>query len=195
MTDVVMPKMGESIIEGTILEWKKQVGDSIAKDETLLEISTDKVDSEIPSPATGTIVEIIAQVNDTVPVGEVIAWIGEEGEQAEVIPEQEVDTPEEAEPGPRTEPAPELKEDQGESVSTAPASPQQDERVQSNKRFYSPLVKSIAKMEGITQEELDSFNVIPDLLMKDNNELCFELITALAFYLNTMCTPKTSLTW
>ena len=68
MTDVVMPKMGESITEGTILEWKKQVGDSIAKDETLLEISTDKVDSEIPSPATGTIVDIIAQVNDTIPV-------------------------------------------------------------------------------------------------------------------------------
>ncbi len=76
MTDVVMPKMGESITEGTILEWKKQVGDSIAKDETLLEISTDKVDSEIPSPATGMIVEIIAQVNDTIPVGEVIARIG-----------------------------------------------------------------------------------------------------------------------
>ena len=77
MTDVVMPKMGESITEGTILEWKKQVGDSIAKDETLLEISTDKVDSEIPSPATGTIVEIIAQVNDTIPVGDVIPRIGE----------------------------------------------------------------------------------------------------------------------
>ena len=64
MIDVVMPKMGESITEGTILEWKKQVGDSIDKDETLLEISTDKVDSEIPSPATGTIMEIIVQVND-----------------------------------------------------------------------------------------------------------------------------------
>ena len=84
MTDVVMPKMGESITEGTILEWKKQVGDSIAKDETLLEISTDKVDSEIPSPATGTIVEIIAQVNDTIPVGDVIAKIGEVGESTSI---------------------------------------------------------------------------------------------------------------
>jgi 2-oxoglutarate dehydrogenase E2 component (dihydrolipoamide succinyltransferase) len=158
LVDIIMPKMGESITEGTILEWKKQVGDSIAKDETLLEISTDKVDSEIPSPATGTIVEIIAQLNDTVPVGEVIARIGEEGEQAEVIPEQEVDTPEEVEPGPRTEPALELKEDQEESAPTTPAPPQQDERVQSKKRFYSPLVKSIAKMEGITQEELDSLH-------------------------------------
>ena len=59
MFDVVMPKMGESITEGTILEWKKKVGDNIGKDETLLEISTDKVDSEIPSPASGRILEII----------------------------------------------------------------------------------------------------------------------------------------
>ena len=62
MIDVVMPKMGESITEGTILEWKKQVGDSVAKDETILEISTDKVDSEVPSPAAGTVLEIIAQL-------------------------------------------------------------------------------------------------------------------------------------
>ena len=88
MTDVVMPKMGESITEGTILEWKKQVGDSIAKDETLLEISTDKVDSEIPSPATGMIVEIIAQVNDTIPVGDVIARIGDAGESESTATEE-----------------------------------------------------------------------------------------------------------
>ena len=79
MVDVVMPKMGESITEGTILEWKKQVGDSINKDEALLEISTDKVDSEIPSPASGTIIEISAKVNETVPVGNIIARIGEIG--------------------------------------------------------------------------------------------------------------------
>ena len=83
MFDVVMPKMGESITEGTILEWKKRIGDSINKDETLLEISTDKVDSEIPSPATGTVLEIIAEVNDTIPVGEVIARIGSSEEQTD----------------------------------------------------------------------------------------------------------------
>ena len=101
MIDVVMPKMGESITEGTILEWKKQLGDNIAKDETLLEISTDKVDSEIPSPATGTIVEIIAQVNDTIPVGDVIARIGEAGESTateeasvETVPTEETATTE-----------------------------------------------------------------------------------------------------
>ena len=78
--DVVMPKLGESITEGTILEWKKKVGDSISKDETLLEISTDKVDSEVPSPDSGTVIEILYQKNDTVAVGEVIARIGESGE-------------------------------------------------------------------------------------------------------------------
>ena len=70
MIDVVMPKMGESITEGTILEWKKKIGDSISKDEPLLEISTDKVDSEIPSPASGTILEIIAQANEIIPVSD-----------------------------------------------------------------------------------------------------------------------------
>ena len=74
--DVLMPKLGESITEGTILEWKKEVGDDIKKDETLLEISTDKVDSEIPSPESGKIIQILYKVNDVVPVGEVIARIG-----------------------------------------------------------------------------------------------------------------------
>ncbi|HIB14829.1 MAG TPA: 2-oxo acid dehydrogenase subunit E2 [Candidatus Marinimicrobia bacterium] len=150
MTDVVMPKMGESITEGTILEWKKQVGDSIAKDETLLEISTDKVDSEIPSPATGMIVEIIAQVNDTIPVGDVIARIGEVGESASTE-EVSVETAPTEESLP-TEPdlVPEIKEVvQSEIVIEKPI-------IQSGKRFYSPLVKSIAKKEGITQAELDA---------------------------------------
>ena len=75
VVDVIMPKMGESIMEGTILEWYKKVGDSIEKDETLLEIGTDKVDSEIPSPASGTISEILANPNDIVDVGKVIAKI------------------------------------------------------------------------------------------------------------------------
>ena len=150
MTDVVMPKMGESITEGTILEWKKQVGDSIAKDETLLEISTDKVDSEIPSPATGTIVEIIAQVNDTIPVGDVIARIGEVGESASTE-EVSVETAPTEETAPaEPELVPEIKEVvQSEIVIEKPI-------IQSGKRFYSPLVKSIAKKEGITQAELDA---------------------------------------
>ena len=73
--DVVMPKMGESITEGTILEWRKQVGDKIELDEILLEIGTDKVDSEIPSSASGVIIELLAKPNDVIEVGKVIAKI------------------------------------------------------------------------------------------------------------------------
>ena len=73
--DVVMPKMGESITEGTILEWHKKVGEVIALDEILLEIGTDKVDSEIPSPSAGTLVEIIGEQNQVMDVGTVIARI------------------------------------------------------------------------------------------------------------------------
>ena len=80
IVDVVMPKMGESITEGTILEWYKKVGDSIEKDETLLEIGTDKVDSEIPSPESGVISEVLAEPNDVVDVGNVIARIETSGD-------------------------------------------------------------------------------------------------------------------
>ena len=150
MIDVVMPKMGESITEGTILEWKKQVGDSIAKDETLLEISTDKVDSEIPSPAAGTIVEIIAQVNDTIPVGDVIARIGEVGESASTEEVSVETAPTEESVPDEPDLVSEIKEVvQSEIIIEKPI-------IQSGKRFYSPLVKSIAKKEGITQAELDA---------------------------------------
>ena len=75
MIEVIMPKLGESIIEATIVEWKKKVGELIDKDEVLLEISTDKVDSEIPSPGKGKITEILYKKNDVVDVGAVIAVI------------------------------------------------------------------------------------------------------------------------
>ena len=79
--DVVMPQMGESIAEATVLKWHKQAGDAIVKDETLYEISTDKVDAEIPAPATGTLLEILVDVNLTVPVGTVVARIGDASEK------------------------------------------------------------------------------------------------------------------
>src|ERR1700751_3038208 len=72
---VVMPAMGDSVAEGTVLEWHKQEGDAVAADETLLEISTDKVDAEVPSPATGTLVKIHAAEGETVAVGAVLAEI------------------------------------------------------------------------------------------------------------------------
>ncbi len=79
--DVIMPQMGESIAEATVLKWHKKVGDTIAKDETLYEISTDKVDAEIPAPAAGTLLEILVDVNTTVPVGAVVARIGDASEK------------------------------------------------------------------------------------------------------------------
>ena len=162
MIDVVMPKMGESITEGTILEWKKQIGDSINKDEALLEISTDKVDSEIPSPASGTLIEIKANINDIVPVGDVIARIGEEGESP--IPKEDADLDsEEINPNTTTE-EPEdveysLKKDMTEKEEQAPSVHKTinvPSYSQVSRRFYSPLVKSIAKKEGIAHEELDA---------------------------------------
>ena len=144
-TDVIMPKLGESITEGTILEWKKNIGESIERDETLLEISTDKVDSEVPSPDSGTVIEILYQKNDTVAVGEVIARIGESGETIK-------------------ETKKEVKEEIIEEVKDKPKEVVVDtlEKVKSQKnksnKFYSPLVRSIAKKEGIDLVKLDSIS-------------------------------------
>ncbi|WP_305764522.1 biotin/lipoyl-containing protein, partial [Corynebacterium sp. HMSC070H05] len=79
-TDVEMPELGESVTEGTITTWLKEVGDEVEVDEPLLEVSTDKVDTEIPSPVAGVILEIKAEEDDTVEIGDVIAIIGDEGE-------------------------------------------------------------------------------------------------------------------
>ena len=108
-TEVNLPELGESVTEGTVTRWLKQVGDEVAVDEALLEVSTDKVDTEIPSPVAGTLLEIRAQEDDTVEVGAVLAVIGasdeaggdasgggDEGGQTEVAEEQEPES--EAEP-------------------------------------------------------------------------------------------------
>src|SRR6266567_4276591 len=81
--DVVMPQMGESIAEGTVSKWLKKPGDKVERDEPLLEISTDKVDAEIPSPASGTLTEIVVQEGATVAVNSVVARIAAEGESAQ----------------------------------------------------------------------------------------------------------------
>jgi len=85
--DVVMPQMGVSVSEGTITKWNKQVGESIEADETLLEISTDKVDTEVPSPGSGVVTEILVPEGETVEVGTVLARIGGEGSAAQAPPE------------------------------------------------------------------------------------------------------------
>src|SRR6266850_7321539 len=82
-TDVIMPQMGESIAEGTIVRWIKNVGDHIDRDEPLFEISTDKVDAEIPSPAAGVLSKIIVQAGETVPINTVVAVIGAAGAAAQ----------------------------------------------------------------------------------------------------------------
>ena len=82
IVDLVMPKLGESIMEATILKWHKQPGDHVQMDETVLEIATDKVDSEVPSTAAGVLTEILFNVNDVVPVGTVIARLKTGAEEA-----------------------------------------------------------------------------------------------------------------
>ena len=83
MADVQMPQLGETVTEGTITRWFKQVGEQVAEDEPLFEVSTDKVDSEVPSPVAGTLTEILVEEGDTVEVGAVLARVGDAGEAAE----------------------------------------------------------------------------------------------------------------
>src|SRR5947209_17658410 len=102
-TDVVMPQMGESIAEGTVVRWIKKVGDKVERDEPLLEISTDKVDAEIPAPASGTLSEIVAQEGQTVAVNAIVARIATDGEAAAPAPKPAPPPP--SAPAPTPQPA------------------------------------------------------------------------------------------
>ena len=152
IVDVLMPKMGESITEGTIVEWKKNVGDMIAKDETLLEISTDKVDSEIPCPTEGKVLELLFNENDTVEVNTIIARIGtEDSDSLDSNTENSVNDEKENSNE-------EILEDvKKEEVSIKEEVTSDNKEISKKDRiFYSPLVKSIAKKEGISLDELSS---------------------------------------
>lgn len=140
--ELLMPKMGESIIEATILKWIKNVGDKVATDDTILEIATDKVDSEIPSPVDGTIVEILYPEESVVAVGKVIAIIATEGENV-----QPVASPAVADVAPKIEEVAKVIE------ADIPVTSISKESI-SGDRFYSPLVRSIAKEEKISGDEL-----------------------------------------
>jgi len=140
--DVVMPKMGESITEGTILEWKKQVGDSIAMDEILLEIGTDKVDSEIPSSAEGVIVEILAKPNDVIEVGKVIAKIDSEKEYSKS--NDFIEKPNES----LSADLPEI----AEQSSTDHSNPINNQK---EKKFFSPVVMKIVAKNQLSLNELE----------------------------------------
>ena len=146
--EIIMPKMGESITEGTIIEWNKKVGDKVQKDETILEISTDKVDTEVPSPASGIIVKINAKPNDIVDVGSVIGVIGDSMEDVQSTNTNDDSFSQKEE----TVEAPE--EDSVDQATTTP----DVEIASKSKRFYSPIVRSIAKKNGISLNELDSIS-------------------------------------
>ena len=152
--DVIMPKLGESITEGTILEWKKNVGDQISKDETLLEISTDKVDSEIPCPAEGKVIEILYKVNDVVAVGEIIARIG--GDDDSIVDKNPVIKDEKKIEKDISDNKPEKIEPPDTIENTPVVENIAKENNTKITSFYSPLVKSIAKKEGISLSELES---------------------------------------
>ncbi|MEO9005257.1 MAG: dihydrolipoamide acetyltransferase family protein [Ginsengibacter sp.] len=140
MVDLTMPKLGESIVEATILKWHKQPGDKVAVDETLLDIATDKVDSEVPSTADGIISEILYNENDVVSVGEVIARIKVANGDSDV--QEPISDHEDAEV---VEDVPYQPEDKKE-ISNA----------NSGIRFYSPLVLNIAASEAISMSELEN---------------------------------------
>ena len=151
IVDLVMPKLGESIMEATILKWNKQIGDNIAVDETVLEIATDKVDTEVPAPFAGKLVEICFQVNDVAPIGSVLAKIEVAGEINAVV-NTIVETP----APPAAAPAPTREEI--ESIPYVPAAPVNtapQETGNTETRFYSPLVLNIAQSEGVSFSDLE----------------------------------------
>src|ERR1044071_8536494 len=148
IVDLVMPKMGESIMEATILKWHKQPGDHVQMDETVLEIATDKVDSEVPSTTAGVISEILFNVNDVVPIGTVIARIktgAEENVTAKPTPAQ-----------PKVEVRQPQMETVAEVVSSHPTTNYKPQTNGSTNRFYSPLVLNIAASECVSMSELEN---------------------------------------
>jgi 2-oxoglutarate dehydrogenase E2 component (dihydrolipoamide succinyltransferase) len=139
--ELVMPKLGESIIEATIVRWHKKEGDKVVEDESIADLATDKVDSEIPSPVEGTITKLFYKEGDVVPVGKVIATINMGGEAAKPEPQAK------AEPV-----ATEVKME----AQAVPVAVNEPESVVESDRFYSPLVRSIAKQENISLTELEA---------------------------------------
>ncbi len=147
LVDLIMPKLGESIMEATILKWHKQPGDKVAQDETVLDIATDKVDSEVPSTAEGIIEEILFKENDVVPIGTVIAKIkvgaGTSAVQTATAPS-----------------APKKEYEEAKVVEDIPYTPSATNISSGNNgnavRFYSPLVLNIAQSEGISMSELEN---------------------------------------
>ena len=150
LVDLVMPKMGESIMEATILKWHKKPGEPVKRDETLLEIATDKVDSEVPSTAEGILEETLFNENDVVPVGAVIARIRSGADAANTTS------------APVNSPSAAIAENRPQAATAAATTVHQTVSTQyrpasngSGNRFYSPLVLNIAANEGVSMSELE----------------------------------------
>ena len=141
LVDLVMPKLGESIMEATVLKWSKKVGDKINRDETVLEIATDKVDSEVPSTTEGILTEILYKENDVVPIGTVIARI-----ETNAVGNGEAK---------KVETTPQSTSAVVENIPYVPADIQTPTSVAASNKFYSPLVLNIANSEGISMGELE----------------------------------------
>jgi 2-oxoglutarate dehydrogenase E2 component (dihydrolipoamide succinyltransferase) len=148
--EIKMPKMGESVQEATITKWFIEKGQMVEEDDTLLEIATDKVDSEIPSPVDGKVVDIKYKVGDVVPVNEVIAIIDLTGEGEVAAEEPQEESPKQNEETPKEQDNTE-KETQKETEKSNDS----DELDQDTERFYSPLVKNISRKENISLSELE----------------------------------------
>lgn len=161
IVDLIMPKMGESIMEATILKWHKQPGDPVKMDETVLEIATDKVDSEVPSTAAGIIEEVLYNVNDVVPVGSVIARIKTGAEESSAYAPQ-APAQKTSEPSYTTHATKENTQETTHVVEEIKSVRHEESRpVSSNdsaNRFYSPLVLNIAASEGVSMSELESIS-------------------------------------
>lgn len=150
IVELVLPKLGESIMEATILKWHKKVGDTIQLDETLLDIATDKVDSEIPSTAEGKIVELLYDINTVVPIGTVIAKIQTESDSNDIAatPTILVET------SPASESIPTLDSEVPYIPITVPTPDNTPTTENGEPKFFSPLVMNIAQNEGISMQEL-----------------------------------------
>ena len=163
LKDIIMPQLGEGITEGTIIQWKKNVGDKIKKDEVLLEIGTDKVDSEIPSPYTGVLKDILAKANDVFPINEVIAKVDVSSTDEKIIKDQIENNSEqkvEEKIEQKVEEKIEQKVEENIEKKTENISIQKNE-INSNenkKTFFTPLVRSIARQEGLSDQELSSIS-------------------------------------
>lgn len=160
IVNMTMPKMGESIMEATILRWHKKAGDHVETDETVLEIATDKVDSEVPSIVNGEITEILFNENDVVPVGAVIARIStsdvqsaseDEDDMLLLVPEEDA----EKNQSPNEEQATKDSSEENTSASDESKHFSNEKSDDASNRFYSPLVLTIARNEGISMAELE----------------------------------------